>query len=244
MGAIYIFLIAAGFISALLQTAIGFGSAIMMMSILPLFLPQPQAQIICLSTCIVLAASLVARTYKFIRLKVMIPMAIPALACALVFSRLSIGMDTHIAKVLLGFVFIALSLYFSFMASRICFKPSVALAICTGTLSGVMNGLFSMGGPPAVLYMSPSIEDRKAYLATSQSYFLILNVSSLLMRLFSAGLQETRLGMMAACAIGALCGTFAGCRLVSRLNASLLKRLVYIFIGVNGVIIVLTELLT
>ncbi|MFA7190165.1 MAG: hypothetical protein WC117_08780, partial [Sphaerochaetaceae bacterium] len=76
---VYLVFCAAGLAGAFLQTAIGFGSAIVMMNIFPFFLDSNQSVIICQITCIVLSSSILIRSFRHIQWKVCLPTLIPSL---------------------------------------------------------------------------------------------------------------------------------------------------------------------
>jgi len=243
MDMVYLVFCAAGLAGAFLQTAIGFGSAIVMMNIFPFFLDSNQSVIICQITCIVLSSSILIRCFRHIQWKVCLPTLIPSLIVTSVCSFVSASFDAGLMKTILGFLFIALSIYFSLIANRIHLKPTIPTGIAMGIVSGAANGFFSMGGPPAVLYFAPSLEDKIDYLATTQFFFLATNAVSLCVRLVSGQAQGSSFSYAALSAAGALAGTALGYLLVSKLNAELVKRFIYAFIGINGLIIVLQQLI-
>lgn len=232
-----------GFAAAFLQTSIGFGSAIVMMNILPYFIPSNQAIIICQITSIVLSSSILIRCFKSIRWDISLPLLMPTLIATAVVSGFSTQMDTSLLKTILGFVFIILSIYFSMISGRLKLRPTLGSGIAMGLISGTMNGLFSMGGPPAILYLAPSIDDKTQYLATSQSFFIIANLTSLTVRFLNGQAADLSIPYCLLSCTGALLGTFIGLRLVARINATLIKKFIYAFVGINGLIIVLQQLL-
>ena len=71
-----------------------------------------------------------------------------------------------IFKILLGIVLVLLSFYFLFFDSKIKIRPTTVNGVFAGTLSGVLVGLFSTGGPPVVLYLSKATTDNLIYFAT------------------------------------------------------------------------------
>ena len=65
---------------------------------------------------------------------------------------LSVVGDGSIKKVL-GVVLILLSLYFIFFQKKIKIQPTKRNGFIAGALSGALESLFCVGGPPIVLYL-------------------------------------------------------------------------------------------
>lgn len=235
-------LFAIGFISAFLQSGIGFGAAVIMMNILPFIISTSKALAVSQFTCISFSLYVVIRKRNHIRKDVLIPVLIPSLICTAIATRLSAGLDVSMMKILLGILFIALSAYFSFLADRIKIKPTNTSGMIVGAISGTMNGLFGTGGPPAVLYMTPALSERDEYIATSQTFFMTTNIISLTTRILSHAVVLSDINLMAASAIGGLLGSIIGIRATKKLNGALLKRFIYAFIGINGFIIIINQL--
>ncbi len=235
---IYLYLVLGGLAGAFIQSGTGFGSAIVMMNIFPLLLPADQSIIICQLTCLVMSSAILFRCYRHIQWRICVPLLIPALILTGVSSFLAGGMESSTLKTLLGFVFIGLSIFFSFIAPNIHFRPTPILSVITGSLSGIANGLFSMGGPPAILYLAPALDDKTEYLATTQFFFLATNLMSISVRLASGQATTSAFLYALVSSFGAIIGTILGCKAVSRINSTVLKRIIYIFIGINGLVIV------
>jgi uncharacterized membrane protein YfcA len=53
------------------------------------------------------------------------------------------------------------------------------MPLTAGTLSGVMNGAFAMGGPPAVLFLSARLPDASRLRASIILYFFVIDAIAL-----------------------------------------------------------------
>lgn len=180
---------------------------------------------------------------KSIRWNVFLAMVFPALLAAGFCTKVSLGFDVSLMKTLLGFLFIFFSVWFSFLADRIKLKPTKGLAFTAGTISGAMNGIFGAGGPPAILYLAPALEKKEEYLATAQLFFLSSNIMSFVTRVLFGSVASSDIPGIGVGVIGMFLGFHIGTKVTKRLNGVLLRRFVYIFIGINGLIIVLNQLL-
>ena len=152
--------------------------------------------------------------------------------------------DSSFLILLLGIALVALSVYFFFFSSKVHFRPTWYGGLLSGGLSGLLGGLFAMGGPPVVVYFMQSEKDSpKVYLATIQMYFLISN-------LIGTGVKAVNgfvtLDVLILCAFG-LCGIalgiFIGKKIFNKLNAAMLRKVVYGFMAISGVVNIVTYFL-
>ena len=143
--------------------------------------------------------------------------------------------DTYIKKIL-GVTLILLSIYFLIFSERIKVHTSNALQIGMGMISGVMGGLFAMQGPPAVLYYTAAEREKRDYMAATQLYFLIGNVFMTIVR-FDAGFSIEGLGTRYALAmIGVIVGTLIGRVLFERISAVLMRKIIYTYLAIAGIL--------
>jgi len=225
-----------------LQTSIGFGFAVFAMALFPLLYPFGTA--VALMQAIGLANTL-CLTVKFrrsIQWKTLLPLLIPTLVVGMLFTIVSFSLDTRLLRMGLGGVLILLSLYFLRFSSTVSIQPKATNGVIMGVVSGVSNGLFGIGGPPAALYLLPAIGEKTAYLATIQAYFTLCNITNLSLRIANGALVE---GYVVDILIGwivAFLGTLCGVWAFGRMKLAALKKVVYAFIGLNGLWVVVQEL--
>lgn len=155
----------------------------------------------------------------------------------------SLSIDASHLTMVLGFFLVLLALYFAYFSERIHITANPRNGLLMGLVAGLGNGFFGIGGPPVALYLFAAISDKKAYLATIQAYFLFCNVHSILVRSHYGSLLVNHIPLILVgwAAIGI--GTFAGLKLFNRISDHLLRRIVYIFVGLSGLWIALQQLL-
>ena len=227
--------IGAGFV----QRVSGFGLGIFAMVFLPHFLPaQSAAAISCLFSC-------VTSTYNSIRYRNAIAYrtALPMVAAALVTIPLAVYFSKKISgnsfSVLLGAVLILLSLYFLAFHKRIKMAPTARNGVLAGMIGGTLNGLFSTGGPPIVLYLSCATTNKEVYFATIQFYFCFTNLYATAMRLVN-GMIDGRILLFAAIGvIGCMAGDGIGRIVFNKLDSEKLKRIIYMGMIISGVMMFL-----
>ena len=238
---LYIAILAAG--ASFVQRTTGFGFGIFIMSVLPYLMPS-YGEATTLSGLLALTTStvIVVNMRKYIvwrRLAVILLtfIAVSALAICML-SRI----EGRTMRMILGAVLILTSLYFSFFKEKIrkYVRPDLKTQIGAGTLSGIMGGLFGMQGPPAVLYFISTEPDKHHYMAMIQMYFVIGNTMMTIVRAMNGYLTPavgtTYIYARAGLAIGTLAGSWAFSRIPNRI----FTYVVYTYIGISGVIILLT----
>ena len=235
----YILLILVGFGGGFVQRVSGFGLGIFVMMFLPYFLPShtAAASVSCLFSC-------VTSTYNAIRYRksVSYKTALPLLIAALVTIPVAVGFATYVSagvfQILLGVVLILLSLYFLLFNNKIRILPTVGNGVLAGAIGGTLNGLFSTGGPPVVLYLTQALSDNLTYFATIQFYFCITNIYATVSRAFSGVINLQVLICAAVGMIGCMAGDWLGKRVFDKLDAGKLRKIIYIGMIISGLIMI------
>ena len=237
---VLLILFVASVVASFIQRVSGFGFGIFIMTILPYVMPS-YGESTTLSGLLALTQSLVivVQMRNFIVLKRVVPM----LAAFFVTSYFAVGyvakFDTVFFMHVLGGVLILLSVYFLFFSSRIHVCQSVPMQMTMGSVSGVMGGFFGMQGPPAVLYYVQSEPDKQHYAAQTQLYFFAGNVFMTVVR-SQNGFLTPAVGQAWVFAIlGVVVGTFIGTKVFNRISVAVLRKVVYGYMAVSGVVALL-----
>ena len=237
----YIILLAAG--ASFIQRTIGFGFGIFIMTALPFLMPS-YAEAVTLSGLLSLtSATVVMLQYvKYVNWKRFLPIVgafvIFSTAATLMLDRI----EGPAMRRILGSMLILLSLYFSFFKKRIQkhIRATPGWMLGTGSVSGVMGGLFGMQGPPVVLYLIVSEPSKNHYMGMIQTYAVVTNITMLAVRVYNGyvtpAVGHSYLYGLAGLAIGVLTGNWA----FKRIPSKLFTYIVYGYIGLSGAIILLT----
>lgn len=235
---LYIFLLCIG--ASFIQRTTGFGFGIFIMTVLP-FLTASYGEATTLSGMLALTTSLVIaiRMRKFITWRRLLPMlgTFILVSSVCIFGLKSI--NDVILRRILGAVLVLLSIYFLF-SERLHIRPSVGAQILTGSVSGVLGGFFGMQGPPAVLYFMSSEPDKEHYMGMMQCYLLLGNVVMTCVRATNGFLTRAVCIDYVSGLGGIAIGTLIGALVFKHIPARIFSRIVYGYIGVCGVIILLT----
>lgn len=233
---LYLLLLCIG--ASFVQRVTGFGFGIFIMTWLTALMPS-YGEATALSGILASCTSLLVavRMWRHIRWSHLwlILASFMVLSAVCIFALTQI--HDSVLNTILGCVLIMASVYFLFINGRISLKPSHATQVGAGALSGVMGGLFAMQGPPAVLYFLASETDKRQYMATVQTYFLIGNVGMALLRAYN-GFVTPAVGSGFIYGIGGVViGNVIGALVFNRISINVLRTLVYIYLSISGVII-------
>ncbi|MBR5451667.1 MAG: sulfite exporter TauE/SafE family protein [Clostridia bacterium] len=230
-------LVLVGFGAGFVQRVSGFGLGIFAMIFLPHFMPTHTA-----AAAISSIFSCGTTTYNAVkfRKKASYKTALPMLIASLITIPIAVYFSAHISsrifEVLLGAVLVVLSVYFLFFGNKIRIKPTALNGTVSGALGGVLGGLFSTGGPPAVLYLASATNDNITYFATIQFYFCITNLYATATRAISGVINLEVLIFSAVGMIGCMLGDFVGGKIFKKLDTAKLKTVIYIGMIASGII--------
>jgi len=233
-----IFLMSLG--ASFTQRVCGFGFGIFIMTVLPFIMPSyGEATALSGSLAIFTALLPAIREVKSVNWKKLLPILATFTIVSFFFVMLVPHVDSHVLRKILGGVMVFISIYFFFISERIRLRPTMPVQISMGTLSGAMGGLFAMQGPPAVIYFLGCTDDKHEYMAMTQWYFLIGNI---MMTAFRAGngLVTASVGKgWLAGIVGVMLGLFLGSKIFMKINIKLLRKLVYAFMAVAGILAII-----
>lgn len=225
----------AGFV----QRVSGFGLGIFAMLFLPHFMEThtSAASISCLLSCGTSSYNAI-KYRKDIPYRIVLPLIFAALVTIPVAVRFSVKVSADIFKIILGTVLIALSIYFLFFDSRIKVKPSVTNSLLAGGIGGALNGLFSTGGPPIVLYLTNAISENAVYFAGIQFYFAVTNIYATIIRILNGVVTKEVIINAVIGFIGCMAGDFLGRKIFNRLDSRKLKIIIYSGMIISGILMI------
>lgn len=237
----HIILLAAG--ASFIQRTVGFGFGIFIMTALPFLMPSYGEAVTLSGLLSLTSATVVMMKYlRFVTWKRLLPI----FAAFVLMSTIAICMLDRIEgramRMILGIMLMIISLYFSFFKAKLqkLIRPNTAWQLGTGSVSGVMGGLFGMHGPPVVLYLIVSEPDKDHYMGMIQTYAVITNIAMLAVRAYN-GYVTPVVGTAYLYAIaGLVIGILAGNWAFSRIPNRLFTYIVYAYIGISGLVILLT----
>ncbi|MBE6712021.1 MAG: sulfite exporter TauE/SafE family protein [Ruminococcaceae bacterium] len=235
-----VLLILVGFGAGFVQRVSGFGLGIFAMMFLPHFLPShtAAATISTLFSCVTSTYN-AAKYRKSVDYKTALPMLCAALVSIPVAVYCSVKVSGEVFELLLGVVLILLSLWFLFFSKDLRINATAFGGALAGAVGGALNGLFSTGGPPVVLYLSSAMQSNLAYFATIQFYFGVTNLYSVATRAVNGIVTGEILLCAAVGVVGCMLGDVLGKAVFDRLNAQKLKYVIYAGMILSGILMII-----
>lgn len=226
------------FASGIVQTSTGFGAGIVMMTVLPSFFGVAAGAAINTSVVVALTVSLVFKFRKYIDFRKVFPLIVCYLITSIYCIRLTPLIDTRKIGIAFGMFLIAVSLFFLFFSSKIVLNDSLLSLMLCGLASGIFSGFFGVGGPLVAVYFLNITPDKKSYFANTQFVFLLTGIVNTVTRILSGIYTASLLPFSVVGLIGILFGKRIGSFISDRLRSDSLKLIVYIFVGVSGIMTV------
>jgi len=238
MGALTVFLLLLFcFGGSFIQRVTGFGFGIFAMTALPFLMPS-YAEATTLSSSLAMMTSLyvMIQLWRYISWKKLLPILITFLVVSFFAVQRVATIDSSLLRKILGGTLIFVSLYFIFLSKKISVRPTMGIQVSMGTLSGIMGGFFSMQGPPAVLYFLACTETKEEYVALAQTFFFIGNLIMTGFRAYNGFVTSSVCWDWLICFPMVVLGNWIGGKVFDRLSAARLTKIIYVFIGISGVI--------
>lgn len=226
-----------------LQTSMGFGNGVMLMAVLPYILPFGRAVAYNQISCLFLTILVVWRMWRKIKWRILFPLLIPMAFSTVIFTLWSFSFDQSVLKIFLGIIFIVLVMVFLLSKKGISIKPTPQKGVVMGVISGICNGFTGISGPPAALYLRPSIKDNDEYIATIQGFFLFQSAIGLLSRMGVGALGSADIVPLLIVLFFTFLGSIIGRVVNGRIDSGKMQRYVYIFVGLYGIYVLISELI-
>ena len=223
-------------VAGLVQSVTGFGAAVVMMLVLPHFFSIPAASSIASAVCLGLNLVLLIRFRRHLDWRLWLLPTLPYLLTSTAAIHMVGQLDLKLLSAAFGGFLMVLAGYFFLFAHRAFLRPSWQSAVLCGAASGVTSGLFGIGGPLLSLYFLPASGSKERYTANLQCSFFVTNLLNMFTRL-SEGIMTTDLIPLILAAFLAInVGKEVGLRILGRLDEGKLRKLVYLFVGLSGLL--------
>ena len=238
-----------------IQPLTGFGAAVIMMVAASAFYDMTIAPTIVALICMAQSGTMTWMYRKHIDVKqIALPIGLYTV-CSLVIINLLGNFDLHVLTALFGAFLIALAAYFllfattetgndKLFAKRVKLdQPGLAAGLVCSAFSGCCAGAFTIGGPMMALYFVAIARSKETYVGNMQFLFFTTNHINFTMRTvrgyFSAALLPMA-GLGMACI---LLGLWIGTRLSRKMSGDVARQVVYIGVGVSGLVTLVQELM-
>lgn len=222
-----------------IQTVTGFGGGVVMMLALPYFLDMVRAPALSSIICMGLCYALAWKFRKYVNFRSLWVPAVAYVICSVGTISMVDRIDLEIMSLAFGVFLIVLSIYSLVFSKRLRLDANWRTGLFCGAVSGVLSGLFGIGGPLMAVYFVAATDSKETYIGSTQVLFALGGTLNFLMRIargiYTADLIPLTLLGVAAISVGKLLGL----RIVEKLNPETMRKLVYVFVGISGVITII-----
>ena len=222
------------------QASTGFGYAVTVMALWPRFLPYKTALVVELLAALALCVVIAVRYRRSINWRQLIAPCAASFFTNWLGLQIMSGSPDTVLRRLLGAALMALAVYFIFFSEKFRVRPTLAAGLIAGGVAGLSAGMFSIGGPPIVVYYLAAFQDKKEYTATTQMYFILTSLWLVAQHLWMGNVDALALQCTGAALAGLAVGTAAGLAVFRALPLEKIKKLVYAFMLVMGCYILIT----
>lgn len=227
-------------LGSVIQGVIGFGFAMFVMAFLPLLMPLKLASAITSLYVLFIGSMMSYNLRKNIDFKmVIVPIItsfifIPAGVYLLLICR-----ENILTKILGGLIVLLAIFLFINGRRKINIKPSLKNGIAVGTISGIMSGMFNVGGPPLVLYYLHAAKDNLSYKASLEFTFAVNTTFVFLSHIFYGNVSGNMLELALIGFVATVSGSFLGLKVFRKLDAVILTWSVYVMMFIMGFVLLL-----
>lgn len=216
------------FISAFLQASVGFGYAILAMSLMPLILPMRLASAISAVTIVAIGLQMVIILRKnFNWRNVVVP-----IICCILTTNLGVYILMHfpekILRSILAAFLLLFTLYFIFLQkNKVEIKKSLKNDILFGLFTGISAGMFNISGPFFMVYFFSTSKDNLSYKANLELIFLVIGLYTTILHIIYGNIAIEEMPFILSSAVSAVAAGFIGLKLFRLINKEMIRKVIY-----------------
>ena len=232
----YIAIVAAAIVAGIIQTVTGFGAAVLLMLVMPYFFNMIAAPAVTSAITLGFTVTLAWKFRKYIDLKACLFPTLIYQLCSIAGIGLAKNLNLEHLSVAFGVFLVVLAIYFFAFSERIKVQANRKTAAVCALISGITAGFFGIGGPLMAIYFISATEDKQSYIGTLQFLFAFTNIVNLLVRIANGIFTVDLLPAVFLGFAGITVGKLVGLRILDKINPGRIKKLVYAFVGISGIL--------
>jgi len=221
-------------LAGLIQSAVGFGSALVAMPLLALVIDLQTATPVVGLVVLAISGLMLLRNWRNVNVRdgwQLVVSAVLGIPFGLMLLR---GGSETIVKGVLGAVLIAFGLY-RLISPRVPVLKRQGWLWASGFISGVLGGAYNTNGPPIVIYGAVRRWPPDRFRATLQMVFLATGVFIAAGQGLAGFWSPTVFRLVLYALPGVAVGTLAGSRLGRTIRHETFNRIVYVLLIVMGI---------
>ncbi|MGB6127321.1 MAG: sulfite exporter TauE/SafE family protein [Psychrilyobacter sp.] len=225
------------FFSTFVQGFTSFGFSLVAIPLLSLFLDTKLIIIVTVTYSLIINGIIVKKYYRDTKLKKIVPLLISAIIFTFVgVSYLQI-INEYILKLIIGVLLVIIGIINN-LGIRINFKKPENYYLPVGAVSGVLNGIGGISGPPVLVFLSNIDLNRSQFKATLSSYFFTLNIVAILTYIYKGFYTSKNLEIIWVYLPYVIIGTVIGIYTSTKVEERLFKKVINFAIPIMGLNIV------
>ncbi|MCS5423029.1 MULTISPECIES: sulfite exporter TauE/SafE family protein [Psychrilyobacter] len=233
----FMYIGAALFFSTFVQGFTSFGFSLVAIPLLSLFLDTKLIIIITVTYSLVINCIIIKKYYRDTNLKKILPLLISAIIFTFVGVSYLQTIDEYILTLVIGILLVIIGFINNF-GIRFSLKKPENYYLPVGAVSGVLNGIGGIAGPPVLVFLSNIDLNRSQFKATLSSYFLTLNVVTILTYIYKGFYTPENLNIIWTYLPCVVVGTAIGVYTSTKVEEKLFKKIINLAIPVMGLNIV------
>lgn len=228
-------------VAFLIRGLTGFGSGLLIIPILLLFLDikfvVPTAGSLAILSGILLLSTF--QTRKWVRKDILPMMIVGVIIGTVVGTYVLASYKSSLLKKLFGLFISGYALKMLFMGNEKSGDLKNYVGLIAGFLGGCLSGMFATGGPPVIIYLNRRIKDKRVLRATLICYFFIGNIWQCI-TLYCANLINREVLKFVLYLIPAfIVGSMIGSILHIKINQVLFDRIVAVVLLITGIFLII-----
>ncbi len=223
------------FLGAFLQGITGFGSGLIAVPLLAIFLPLTLITPLLSVINLVLALYLSWMLRHAIQLRQWLPLLFTGVLGTLVGNFLLVWLNVDLLQLIMALLVITVGLIFWF-GLQLKSTGTPWQQGFTGTIAGFCNGALTLSGPPVVLFLTSYGLARVSFRATLAVFFFTIAVTNVLSFSLQGSYELAHIPMLLAMAAGALIGGWIGHRISDYLSEQLFRKVSLLLVIAAGII--------
>ncbi|GAF18169.1 membrane protein [Bacillus sp. JCM 19046] len=235
------------FIGAFIQGATGLGLGLVITAILPFFLTVKETTLLVLSLLVISGLTVTLKHYKHLKWKEIIGFLIIVLIGRLIaFFILAQYGEMDFLKTWLGVALLLIVFYQMSLAKSLkkigdsTQSKRRVLQVGLGLASGIIGGVFGLGGPFLVIYFLLIYPTHKfSYIVSVQAVTTVASIFSVSIHAVNGDFYPSFLTYFLVGIVAVLIGTNLGLRIFERVNVKLVKRFTFALICISAINIIL-----
>ena len=231
-GAIFL---AAGFV----QGVTGFGSALIALPLLSLYLDIKVAVPLCILNSMVITTTMALQLRHQLDWRKILPLCLAAIPGILLGVTVLKNSGSELIRISLGLLLISYSLY-RLLATPRPRNLHPAWSLPAGFLSGLIGSIFSAGGPPTIIYATIGNWPKDQIKATLTGFFLFNSYLIAIAQTSSGLINLSVLGLFAYAAPMVFAGTLLGGRCYGLLKKDSYLKVIFAFLILMGMMLLVT----